>query len=355
MHTNVFRPPIARWAITITALTALAGGAAVPAYATPQPAQPGAAHEVMPLPRFGYKLAHPIMVHRSARMRHQFVEVVGMPTDPGTSPAVGASPYGVEYASQYSNQLYLIGAFNDSGYTGFGMAKDTSPSVAALANGGYEVAFQANTGVLYLDGTATNGLASTGLGMAPGTSPAITSLSGGGYEVALQALGSGVLCLSGNAAAFCSSLGIAPGTSPAITGLPGGGYETAFQANGSGTLYLSGTAGNVPTNYGMQQGTSPAITQVPGGYQAAFQAASYNNQLWVYGTDGNYDTNYGMDGDTNPSITTGTSAGYEAAFQANTNSLWVTGYNGAGPMGYPMTAGVSPAIAEASGNFFFAI
>ncbi len=56
------------------------------------------------------------------------------------------------------------------GDTGLGMAPGTSPAIAGLAGGGYEVVFQANTGNLYKAGAADPG--DTGLGMAPGASPA---------------------------------------------------------------------------------------------------------------------------------------------------------------------------------------
>ena len=51
--------------------------------------------------------------------------------------------------------------------------------------GPFEVAFEANTGSLWT--TATEGSANWELGMMPGTSPAVAALSGGGFEVAFQA------------------------------------------------------------------------------------------------------------------------------------------------------------------------
>ena len=58
------------------------------------------------------------------------------------------------------------------------------PVPTAAPSGGYEIAFQANTGVLWVTGSA--GTLNTGLAMAPGTSPAIAGLVNGGYEVAFQ-------------------------------------------------------------------------------------------------------------------------------------------------------------------------
>jgi hypothetical protein len=51
-------------------------------------------------------------------------------------------------------------------------AAGTSPSIAAAPGGGFEVAFQSNTGVLW-DHSPTLGGGATGLGMLSGTSPTI--------------------------------------------------------------------------------------------------------------------------------------------------------------------------------------
>ena len=57
---------------------------------------------------------------------------------------------------------------------GLGMEAGTSPAITALPGGGYEAAFQANTGLLWVapNGTGQN----TGLGMLTATGPAISSL-----------------------------------------------------------------------------------------------------------------------------------------------------------------------------------
>ena len=49
------------------------------------------------------------------------------------------------------------------------------------------MAFQANTGILWLNNPSTGTSINTGLGMESGTSPAITAVAGGSYEVAFQA------------------------------------------------------------------------------------------------------------------------------------------------------------------------
>jgi hypothetical protein len=67
-------------------------------------------------------------------------------------------------------------------------------------------------------------------------------VSAGGFEVAFQA-NTGSLWTVGSAGNHAWALGMRPGTSPAITNLAGGGYEVAFQAN-TGSLWTVGTAGN---------------------------------------------------------------------------------------------------------------
>ncbi|HSX47704.1 MAG TPA: hypothetical protein VLF63_02930, partial [Patescibacteria group bacterium] len=89
------------------------------------------------------------------------------------------------------------------------------------------MAFQANTNYLWTAGSTNN---NTGLGMMPGTSPSITLLSNGGYEVAFQA-NDGNLWITGSAGTQNMGLGMMAGTIPSITATANGGYEIAFQAN----------------------------------------------------------------------------------------------------------------------------
>jgi hypothetical protein len=58
-----------------------------------------------------------------------------------------------------------------------GMRAGTSPSIAALRGGGWECAFQANTGNLWVIGNDDRG--NMQLGMQAGTSPSLTALPDG--------------------------------------------------------------------------------------------------------------------------------------------------------------------------------
>lgn len=101
------------------------------------------------------------------------------------------------------------------------------------------------------------GLGSTGDSLMPGTSPAIAELSNGSYEIAYQST-SGDLMVFNSGIVTNTGLPVRSGTSPAIAAVAGGGYETAIQENTS-AFTVWGTAGNVQTNLSMDSGTSPAI------------------------------------------------------------------------------------------------
>jgi hypothetical protein len=251
-----------------------------------------------------------------------------------TSPSLARVGGGSAVAFQANTgELFVVGSAG-TGPTGFGMMAGTSPSITALG-GGYEVAFQANTGELWAAGSAGTG--PTGLGMAAGTSPSITEL-GGGYAIAFQA-NTGTLWLAGAAGTADQQLGMMAGTSPSITALAHGGYEIAFQAN-TGELWVAGSANTGPSGLGMMAGTSPSITALAdGGYQVAFQANS--GELWVAGSAGTAPTGLGMMAGTSPSITA-RGAGYEVLFQANTGELYRAGSGGAASLGFGMAAGSSP-------------
>ena len=85
--------------------------------------------------------------------------------------------------------------------------------------------------------------------------PEITALPGGGYEAAFEA-NTGSLWTVGSAGNVSWPLGMWPGTSPAIAALAGGGYEVAFEAN-TGELWTVGSGGNKNWGLGMKAQTQP--------------------------------------------------------------------------------------------------
>jgi len=226
-----------------------------------------------------------------------------------------------------------------------GMMPGTSPSICALAGGGFEVAFQANTTELWTAGNA--GITNWHLGMQKASSPSIACLRGGGFEVAFEA-NTTSLWTVGNAGNKDWGLGMMSGTSPSITPL-GDGFEVAFEANTT-DLWTVGTGGNTDWHLGMYSGTSPSITAVGWGFQVAFQANT--TDLWTVGIAGNTDWHLGMMPGTNPSIAGLTGGGFEVAFQANTTDLWTVGNAGNTDWHLGMMKNTSPAIsARADGSF----
>ena len=153
---------------------------------------------------------------------------------PGTSPAIaplccnGEGAYEAAYQG-VNNDLYTAGTMY-TGDRGLPMMAGTSPGIADLSSGqGYMVAFQASTGFLWTVGDPSEqqvGLAyNTNLGMMAGTSPSIASdpseneLTGGEYEIAFQA-NTGVLWSTGLYNQGSWDLTMAPGTSPSIATYP---------------------------------------------------------------------------------------------------------------------------------------
>jgi hypothetical protein len=232
--------------------------------------------------------------------------------------------------------LWVVGP-GGPGDLGFGMAAGTSPSLTRLTNGGIQVAFQANNGRLYTWGSA--GTADLGFGMAAGTSPSITALPNGGYQIAFQA-NTGKHFYTGSAGAADTGFGMAANTSPSIASLATGGFQIAFQAN-TGMLFYTGSAGSADTRFGMAARTSPSITGLAGGgFQIAFQANT--GSLFYTGSAGAANTGFGMAANTSPSIVARSPSGFDIVFQANTGTLWRSGTTSTDNFGFGMAGGTSP-------------
>jgi hypothetical protein len=229
-------------------------------------------------------------------------EDTGLGMMAGTSPSIhGLLSGGYEVAFQANTgDLWVMGT-GWTGDTGQGMAAGTSPSIT-VTNSSYEAAFQASTGYLYTWNNLT-GPSYLGFGMMPRTSPSITGLWTGGTEIAFQA-NTGDMWVTGNAGTRDWGAGMDPASSPSIV-VAGGGYEVAFQTN-THDLWTLGTDGYNDWHLGMMPGTSPAIGSVSGGraaYEIAFQANTGN--LWNAGADGTGGNSYGIAPGTSPAIAGG--------------------------------------------------
>ena len=244
-------------------------------------------------------------------------------------------------------------------------------------SGGYDVAFQANTGALLVSQVNSSDqitwTTNSGLGMMAGTSPAIAANSSGGYDVAFQANTGALLVSQVNSSdqitwTTNSGLGMMAGTSAAIAANSSGGYDVAFQAN-TGALLVSQVNSSdqitwtTNSGLGMMAGTSPAIVaNSSGGYDVAFQAntgallvSQVNSSDQITWTT---NSGLGMMAGTSPAIAANSSGGYDVAFQANTGALLVSQVNSSDQItwttnsGLGMMAGTSPAIAaNSSGGY----
>jgi hypothetical protein len=215
----------------------------------------------------------------------------------------GKSPWpGGQMALQANtNQLFVYSTGTGPGNTGFGMAANTSPSVATLDDGEWVTAFQSNGNQLWIRLGSTE-YGNTGFGMASGTSPSITGLPNGEWVAAFQSNGNQLWVRRSNTEYGNTGFGMASGTSPSITVLPNGEWVAAFQSNGNQLWVRRSNTEFENTGFAMAPGTSPSITVLPNGeWVAAFQ--SNGNQLWTRSSSGAYEnTGLSMAAGTSPSI-----------------------------------------------------
>jgi hypothetical protein len=198
-----------------------------------------------------------------------------------------------------------------------GVAAGTSPSIVALADGSWVVAWHgADTinagGSLWVAPGRGTGLTAAAaapgnLGVAPNSSPSIVTMPDGSWTAAWH--GADTVTPTGSlwvvpgrgtgltaAAARPGNLGVAGNTSPSLTAMPDGTWVTAWHGadtiNPSGSLWIvpgHGTslssAAAAPGNLGVASNTSPAIVTMPdGSWTAAWHGADTINpggSLWV--------------------------------------------------------------------------
>jgi subtilase family serine protease len=225
------------------------------------------------------------------------------------------------------------------GPTGWGTPDGTTAFTAPSSS--YEIGFQANTTSLWTVGSSNHG--AWNQDMASGTSPSVAALAGGAYEAAFEGSNDDLYAVSSSGTVSNLELGMMPGTSPSITALTGGGYEIAFQAN-TGYLWVTGTAGTGSLGYGMATGTSPSIAGLTNGsYEVAFQANT--GSLWTVGSSNHGTWSLGMATGTSPSITGLTNGSYQVAVQANNSYLYtVNGSGTVSDLAYGMAGSTSPSV-----------
>ena len=273
---------------------------------------------------------------------------LGNTTDQASYPGFPDAYWPHHRVHQYSGNLFQswggAGVSIDADRVDAGVAGVAS-SPAKATSPPYEVAFQANTGNLWSEGSTVHG--DWGTKIKAGTSPSITGLPNGGYEMAFQSTSSNLVTI-GSAGNRIWPLGLRAGTSPSITGLANGTFEVAFQAN-SGSLWSVGWHGHGDWGKKMKAGTSPSITALTRGYELAFQSSS--STLVTIGSAGNRNWPLGLRAGTSPSMTGLSNGTFEVAFQANSGSLWSEGWHGHGDWGKKMMGGTSPSITALSSGY----
>jgi hypothetical protein len=263
---------------------------------------------------------------------------------------------------------------------GLGMLTETVPSLVMLASTNLEIAFTANTGLLWLEQTTPNGgtIVSEGsqnLAVRGGTSPSIaTTWNTGSAPEGIDGVGlvgyqtsngdpiiafqgsNGDLWLEVNGTGYDQGLAMATGTSPSMGMFPppsNGGGVTAYQQLNTTSLCLLQSGYSYNLGLAMATGTSPSLAITPsGGYDVVYQSST-NNLFFVQvptppqngGTLNFTVTNEGlaMQAGTSPSLTilpNGTTGTPKWAFQANTGYLYVQSTN----QNLGMASAASPTI-----------
>ena len=193
---------------------------------------------------------------------------LGLEMAAGSSPSSVAVPTGgYQIAYQAADSKLTIvnytGAVPTVVSTGLGMYAATSPAIAlspvsVSGTAQYQAVFQANTTSLY-SYQSSGAVADLQHPVMAGTSPAIAARPKGGYDLAYQA-DSGDLMAIDATGTVDTRLGMNAITSPSITVSPTGDYVAMFQAN-TGDLYRYASSGAVTDlRLGMMSGTDPRIS-----------------------------------------------------------------------------------------------
>jgi hypothetical protein len=193
--------------------------------------------------------------------------------------------------------------------------------------------------------------------MEPTSSPAIASLEGGGFEIAFVGMGSHHLWVlnTNTGLATDTSIGVAEHSSPTITGMPGGGYVVAVAGFGSGELwtYSPSRGEYAHHNLYVQPNTNPSITAADAGYVVAFSGMG-SRELWTYSSAwGQFNHHSFLAPNTSPSIAA-TGTGYTMGFTGYGAEQFNTAHSESNTesfanSGVKMLSGSSPGLA-ATGN-----
>lgn len=258
---------------------------------------------------------------------------------PGTNPAVAFGPDSSwEVAWQASSGLlWTLDSAGHQVSTGQQAAAGTSPGIAALSGGGFEVVFTSATdgSVQEIGPDGQVQAAGTGPAAAPGTSPVIAADGSGGFEAAYHATKTDHLWTVGTGSTgHDTGAVLAAGADPAVAHLAGGGFELVYPA-ASGALTAMGPDGStrvLGSGPAVAAGTSPAAAAPAkgGGFEAVYEAAS-TGELWSVDPAGTtHDLGVAAAGQTSPAVAALLAGGFEVAYQAAPGRELFT-LSGAGP------------------------
>lgn len=295
---------------------------------------------------------------------------------PGTAPVSGtatfAAPQPLGLPADPFAATYPDGSGNLHTYTAAGVASpglvmsaSSSPSTAALPNGGYVTAYRStdSNGDLMIYNSSTGITTNTTMGVHAGTNPSTAVDAAGLVEVAFDANNS-VLYIYNQGTGVTTNTGstMEANTSPSLAATPAGAFEAVFESSNTNfALYNVNTATAKVTNFGMETTSSPAIAaNAAGTFAAIFQANTAC--LWTYNVSTNVATatTKGMMSTASPDIAAGPTGDFEIAFQTNQGDLYLWDYflTAANYIGTTITMNhtTNPSITEeADGTFRVAI
>jgi PASTA domain len=234
------------------------------------------------------------------------------------------------------------------------LAPGTNPAVAMKAGAFPEVAWQASSGLLWtLDGAGNQ--VSTQEKVAAGSSPAIAALAGGGYEIVFTSAADGRLRQlgpDGTARPLGSGPAVAAGTSPAVAANVNGGFEAAYRAAGTGHLWTAGPGSTGhDTGAVVAAGSSPVIMGKGSGYVLVYADSSGTlRDIAPDGSTAAWGTGPAVAAGTSPAAAIVDSRGrFDTVYAAASGELWTVGIKGAASdtfdTGVAAAAHTSPAIA----------
>jgi hypothetical protein len=205
-----------------------------------------------------------------------------VPTTGVTSPAVVATPNGpepVQVAWQNNNSDLWISSGKGAIDTHLSMMPGTSPSIAMLqasspaGSSPYVIAFQNSAGQLVTYGP-TIGTENWGLFMDTQTSPSITALANGFYAVAFQNTANQLAVIVGGPGIDPSNVSyrtipgvtLLPSNSPSIASFPNDTYDLAYENRNLGAGVSDQNGNEIVDGVHESGGMNPAITSI----QSAF-------------------------------------------------------------------------------------